>query len=131
MDTAEQVRRWANAQEKLKAAQLCCDHQLYGESLTRSYYACYQAMWAAVGDPPLGFWRHSGLINEFCRGRWTTPTLLPTALAALRRKLDELYRLRTVADYDAGPVSDVEAESGLDAVKETLQIIAHHTGWTL
>jgi len=39
--------RWANAKEKMKAAHLCCDHQLYGESITRSYYACYQAMWAA------------------------------------------------------------------------------------
>ncbi len=39
--------RWANAKEKMKAAHLCCDYQLYDESITRSYYACYQAMWAA------------------------------------------------------------------------------------
>ena len=56
MDADEQARRWANAQQKLRAAQLCYDHQLYGESVTRSYYACYQAMWAAVGDPALGLW---------------------------------------------------------------------------
>ena len=48
MDADEQARRWVNAQQKLQAAQLCYDHQLYGESVTRSYYACYQAMWAAV-----------------------------------------------------------------------------------
>jgi uncharacterized protein (UPF0332 family) len=131
MDSAEQARRWANAKEKVKAAQLCCDHQLHGESITRSYYASYQAMWAAVGDPPLGLWRHGGLINEFCRGRWATPTLLPSALAALRKKLETLYRLRVAVDYAAASVSQAEAEFGLDTVKEMFQVIAHHTGWAL
>ena len=88
MDGAEQARRWQNSKEKQHAAQLCYDHQLYGESVTRSYYACYQAMWAAVGDPPRGLWRHGGLINEFCRGRWATPVLLPTALAGMRKRLE-------------------------------------------
>jgi uncharacterized protein (UPF0332 family) len=131
MTAAEQTRRWASAKEKLQAAQLCRDHDLHGESLTRSYYACYQAMWAAVGDPPLGSWRHGGLINEFCRGRWTTPVILPTALATLRKKLDELYRLRILVDYAAASVADDKAEFGLDVVNQVLQIIAHHTGWAL
>jgi len=131
MDAIEQARRWANAKEKLQAAQLCFDHQLYGESLTRSYYACYQAIWAAVGDPPLGLWRHGGLINEFCRGQWTSPVLLPTALATLRNRLDTLYRLRISVDYDANPALSTEAQFGLDVIRETLQIIAHHTGWAL
>lgn len=131
MDAIEQARRWASAQDKLKAGQLCCDHQLYGESITRSYYACYQAMWAAVGDPALGLWRHGGLINEFCRGRWTTPVLLPTALVALRKKLDDLYRLRIAVDYAAASASHAQAVFGLDVVKETLQTITHHTEWAL
>jgi uncharacterized protein (UPF0332 family) len=131
MDTAEQARRWAKAKEKLQAAQLCYDHQLYGESATRSYYACYQAMWAAVGDPTLGLWRHGGLINEFCRGRWATPILLPTALAGLRKKLEALYRLRIAVDYAADSVSPAEAESGLDVVREVFRMITHHMGWAL
>jgi uncharacterized protein (UPF0332 family) len=131
MGVAEQTRRWANAKEKLKAAQLCHDHRLYGESLTRSYYACHQAMWAAVGDPPLGLWRHGGLINEFCRGRWTTPILLPNVLATLRKKLEDLYRLRIAVDYAAASASDTDAKFGLDVVQEVLQTITHHTGWAL
>jgi uncharacterized protein (UPF0332 family) len=131
MDADEQARRWANAQQKLKAAQLCSDHQLYGESVTRSYYACYQAMWAAVGEPPLGLWRHGGLMNEFCRGRWTTPTLLPAALAELRKKLDDLYRFRVAVDYAAASASSAQAAFGLDVVEETLQTITQHTGWAL
>ena len=131
MDAVEQARRWVNAQEKLKAAQLCHEHQLDGESVTRSYYACYQAMWAAVGDPPMGLWRHGGLINAFCRGRWTTPTLLPTVLAGLRRKLDDLYRMRIAVDYAAASVSHPQAAFGLNVVQETLQTIAYHTEWEL
>ena len=131
MDTVEQAQRWMSAKEKLQAAQLCCDYQLYGESVTRSYYACYQAIWAAVGAPVLGLWRHGGLINEFCRGRWTTPTLLPTALASLRSKLDALYRLWIAVDYSAASTTRAQAAFGLDVVQETLQMIAHHMGWVL
>ena len=73
---------WSGFSVSASARQLCYDQQLYGESITRSYYACYQALWATVGDPALGLWRHGGLINEFCRGRWTTPTLLPMGVSA-------------------------------------------------
>jgi uncharacterized protein (UPF0332 family) len=131
METDEQGRRWAKAKEKLQVAQLCYDHQFYGESAARSYYACYQAMWAVVRDPPLGLWRHGGLINEFCRGRWATPTLLPTALTGLRKKLESLHRLRIAVDYAADSVAQAEAEGGLAIVRELCQTIAHHTGWAL
>ena len=128
---ADPVARARAVAQVLEAAQLCCDHQFYGESITRSYYACYQAMWAAVGDPPLGLWRHGGLVNEVCRGRWATPTLLPTALTGLRKKLETLYRLRIAVDYAAASGSHANAEFGLDVVKEVLHVIAHHTGWAL
>lgn len=131
MEIAEQERRWANAKEKSTAAQLCCDHQLHGESVSRSYYACYQAMWAAVGDPPLGLWRHGGLINEFCRGRWATPTLLPTSLAGVRKKLETLYRLRVAVDYAAVSTLPASAEFGLNVTTELFQEIAHRTRWAL
>jgi uncharacterized protein (UPF0332 family) len=131
MEAVERARRLADAKEKWQAAQLCHNHQLYGESLTRSYYACYQAMWATVGDPALGLWRHGGVINEFCRGRWTTPILLPTALAALRKRLETLYRLRIAVDYAAASVSYDKAEFGLAVVPEVFDMIARHTGRAL
>jgi hypothetical protein len=114
MEAVEQARRWANAKEKWQAAQLCNDHQLYGDSLTRSYY-----------------WRHGGVINEFCRGRWTTPILLPTALAALRKRLETLYRMRIAVDYAAASVSHDKAEFGLAVVQEVFDMIARHTGRAL
>ncbi len=82
-------------------------------------------------DPPLGLWRHGGLINEFCRGRWATPILLPTALAGMRKRLEALYRLRVVVDYEAELVSKAEAKLGLEVIGELLQLVAHNTGWAL
>jgi hypothetical protein len=71
------------------------------------------------------------VINEFCRGRWTTPILLPTALAALRKRLETLYRLRIAVDYAAASVSHDKAEFGLAVVQEVFDMIARHTGRAL
>jgi len=36
------------------------DRERYNSSASRVYYASYQAMWAALGDPEKGkVWRHS------------------------------------------------------------------------
>ena len=38
-------------------------------SVSRAYYASYQAMWAALGDPEEGkVWRHLAIIKHFVRG---------------------------------------------------------------
>jgi len=77
----------------------------------------------------MGLWRHGGVINAFCRGRWTTPILLPTALAGLRSQLDALYRLRIAVDYAAAAVAHAQAAFGLHVVQETFHTIASHTTW--
>lgn len=52
-------------------------------------------------------------------------------LAALRKKIETLYRLRITADYAALPVSLEKAEFGLNVVQELFQLITRHTGRTL
>src|SRR5882724_5834575 len=43
-------------------------------AVSRAYYAAYQAMWAALGEPPsAGEWRHLGIISHFVRGDWFEP----------------------------------------------------------
>jgi hypothetical protein len=49
----------------------------------------------------------------------------------LRRKLDDLYRLRIAVDYAVASVSHPQAEFGLNVVQQTLQTIASHTDWEL
>lgn len=99
MDRAEQGRRWYRARAKWEAAKLCSDQGFFSECVTLYHYACYQAMWIALGDPPAGVWRHGGLINAFCRGHWQTPSAPPQGLAPLRKKLDRLY-VERVAEFN-------------------------------
>ena len=43
---------------------------------SRAYYASYQAMWAALGEPKEGkVWRHLGIIKHFITGYWFQPNI--------------------------------------------------------
>ena len=82
-------------------------------AVSRAYYAAYQGMWAALGDPPRGdLWRHGAIINHFVRGYWFTPAhpvTGPGLLEALRFGLRRLYELRLDVDYDAVTISRASA----------------------
>ena len=114
------------AQENQTAAQNAFDQNFFGASVSRSFYACFQAMWVALGEPPRGVWKHGGLMQTFCRGQWADPILLPTSLAALYKKLLVLYDLRLDADYRALPIESAKAQEGLDTVQEVFKLITQH-----
>jgi uncharacterized protein (UPF0332 family) len=124
MEMAEIQRRWQAAKDNLAAARLCHDHGLYGPGITRSYYSCFQAMWVAVGDPPKGWWRHGGLINQFCHDQWATPPMAPSALKPIRTGLVKLYDLRSSTDYQAEAITASESQSGIDLTIQILQTVA-------
>ena len=73
-------------------------------AVSRAYYASYQAMWAALGDPPSGGqWRHLGIISHFVRGHWFEPAHPQRGsgnLEHLRLPLHRLYQFRIDVDYD-------------------------------
>ena len=123
MDKSEQARRWPTAQENQTAAQQALLQGFAGTSASRSYYACFQAMWVAVGDPLLGEWKHGRLMQTFCRGQWADPIMLPTSLAALYKRLLALYDLRLDADYRALPIDPAKAQEGLNTAAEVFQLI--------
>ena len=63
--------------ERLRLAKQCLDDAQYfldaghlASAVSRAYYAAYQAMWAALGDPPGtgGRWRHAAIVDHFVRG---------------------------------------------------------------
>lgn len=126
MDKAEQLRRWRTAEENHQAAQEALRQGFSGTCVSRSYYACFQAMWVAVGDPSLGSWKHHGLTQTFCRGRWAEPVLLPPSLAPLYKKLLVLYDLRLDADYRALAIDPAKAQEGLNTTAEVLQLVTRH-----
>lgn len=55
------------------------DNKRFNSAASRAYYASYQAMWAALGDPLDGkIWRHLAIIKHFVRGYWFEPNLPKT-----------------------------------------------------
>jgi len=100
-------------------------------AVSRAYYAAYQGMWAALGDPPRGeLWRHGAIINHFVRGYWFAPAhpaTGPGLLESLRFGLRRLYELRLDVDYDALPISRTSAEAGMQTVYRLLAEIDQRT----
>lgn len=123
MDQAEEKRRWETAQELYQAADVAFHQQLYRASIGHAYYACFQAMWVGLGDPPQGVWQHIGVTRSFCFGRWADPPIVPTSLATLRKNLLALYELRLDVHYRARAIPSQKAEQGLVTVREVIQLV--------
>lgn len=128
MDQGERDRRWKVAQERHAAAQAEYHVGRYRVSAACSYYAAYQAMWVALGDPPKGVWRHGGIVDNFCYGAWTTPSSSPTAFMVLRPQLVMLYNRRIRADYDADMISPTEAQESMQTADEVFDVVAARIG---
>jgi uncharacterized protein (UPF0332 family) len=119
------------ARQYLDDAQYLLAADRLASAVSRAYYAAYQAMWAALGDPPRAErWRHGAIINHFVRGYWFAPAHPPTGpglLEPLRFGLRRLYELRLDVDYDAVPISRASAEAGVQTVQQTLAEIDQRT----
>ena len=119
------------AQQYLDDAQYLLAADRLASTVSRAYYAAYQAMWAALGDAPRAEgWRHRAIINHFIRGYWFAPAHPPTGpglLEPLRFGLRRLYELRLDVDYDAVPISRASAEAGVQTVHRTLAEIDQRT----
>lgn len=124
--------RLALAQHHLDDAQFLLAAGRFTSAVSRAYYGAYQAMWAALGDPPgpSGRWRHEAIINHFVRGSWALPTYPsrgPGLLEALRLPLRRLYQGRLDADYDLLPITPARAEEAVQTVERTLAAITQQT----
>ena len=94
--------------------------QHYRACVGLAYYACFQAMWVAVGTPPAGRRHHLGLMRQFCAGHSADPPLVSTQLGAVYRRLFALYELRLTADYRAYPLPTAQAQQGLETMRAVL-----------
>ena len=104
----------------------------YNSSASRAYYASYQAMWAALGDPADGkIWRHLAIIKHFVRGYWFEPNLPKTGPGLLEDKrlsLRRLYTYRIKSDYDAIDVDQHNLDKLLKVVEQMINIIDEKGG---
>jgi hypothetical protein len=124
--------RLSLAGEYLADAQSLLAAERCGSAASRAYYAAYQAMWAALGDPPApdGRWHHEAIINHFVRGYWFQPTHPPRGpglLEPLRLPLRRLYQARLDADYDRLPIPRARAEEAVQTAQQTLTAITQRT----
>jgi uncharacterized protein (UPF0332 family) len=126
MDLNEEMRRWETSQELYQAADVALRQQRYRACVGLAYYACFQAMWVALGDPPLGEWRHVGITRRFCHGQGADPLLIPTSLATLHKRLLGLYELRLDAHYRAQPIQPQQAQQALGTVAEVRRLVQEH-----
>lgn len=106
-----------------------------GSAVSRAYYAAYQAMWAALGEPPNSRqWRHLGIISHFVRGYWFDPAHLQTGpglLEHLRLPLTRLYQFRLDVDYDVIPLSIARAEECVNIAELTITEVARRANGAL
>ena len=104
----------------------------FNSSASRAYYASYQAMWAALGDPEDGkTWRHLAIIKHFVRGYWFAPNHSKTGPGLLEDKrlpLRRLYSYRIKSDYDAVDIGHHNLEKLLKVVEQVIDIIEEKGG---
>jgi uncharacterized protein (UPF0332 family) len=112
----------AKVEESLKAAELCYKAGLYNSSVSRAYYAMFQA--AQVALEKAGFkrseWSHTALRamfgNELTRRRKLYSPFLARSLALG-------LELRLKADYEGEDVSRKQTERGLRWAKDFIEHI--------
>jgi uncharacterized protein (UPF0332 family) len=60
--------RLAGARQALAGAKVLLEHADFRGSVSHCYYAAYQGMWAAVGEPEKNpRWEHFGISKSFVR----------------------------------------------------------------
>ena len=106
--------RLEGARQALAGARMLLDNEDFRGCVSRCYYAAYQAMWAAVGDPEKKpRWEHFGIIKTFVRGNWLDPQAArkgPGVFERQRFALRRLYDLRLGADYRLDDITRREAQ---------------------
>jgi len=120
------------AKQYLEDAMQLFTNGKFNSASSRAYYASYQAMWAALGDPEDGkIWRHLAIIKHFVRGYWFTPNHPETGPGLLEDKrlpLRRLYSYRIKSDYDAEHIDENNLKQLLQVVQQVVNIIEEKGG---
>jgi uncharacterized protein (UPF0332 family) len=123
----EKQTRLEGARQALVGAKALLASRDFRGCVSRCYYAAYQAMWAAVGEPEKKpRWEHFGIIQTFVRGRWVEPHVAPRGpgvFEAHRFALRRLYDRRLGADYRLDDINQQDAKWAIETIQEILSVI--------
>ena len=115
------------ARKYLEDAKMLLQDGRWNSTIGRAYYASYQAMWSALGEPREGnVWRHLAIIKHFVRGYWLRPVHpenAPGLFEHLRLPLRRLYMDRIRVDYDAIILNEISAKNAVQTVEAVLKVI--------
>lgn len=115
------------AQIYLEDAKFLYENKKYNSAVSRLYYASYQAMWAAIGDPDEGkVWKHLAIIKPFVHGYWFSPSHKqnsPGLLEHLRLPLRQLYTHRVKADYELVEINQTIVENMIRTVDDLINTV--------
>lgn len=115
------------AKSYLEDAKILFDNKRYNSAISRLYYASYQAMWSACGDPEEGrIWKHLAIIKPFVHGYWFNslhPKQSPGLLEHLRLPLRQFYTYRVKADYELIEISEDTVKNMIEIVEEVIKIV--------
>jgi uncharacterized protein (UPF0332 family) len=119
--------RMKYAQVYLEDAKLLYGNKKYNSAISRLYYASYQAMWAAIGDPDKGkVWKHLAIIKPFVHGYWFSPSQKQNSaglLEHLRLPLRQLYAHRIKADYELVEINQNIVENMIKTVDDLINTV--------
>lgn len=88
--------RLESAEERLKAARLLLEKQMYADAASRVYYAVFQAARAALAIKGLDSRKHSGIIGLFNQ-QFVKSGILPKDYGKILKSSRDL---RQAGDYD-------------------------------
>lgn len=127
------TKRLESAKKYLDDAVELFNQRRFNSSVSIAYYAAYQAMWAALGDPRENhkIWKHLAIIKHFVRGYWFQlehPNTGPGLLEDKHLPLRQLYSYRIKSDYEATEIDELTAKQSLKLVKEIIDIVDDKIG---
>lgn len=121
------------AEESLAGAESEFINQRYNNAANRAYYACFQAaIHALLGvsvRPPAATeqWGHEFVQARFAGDLITRRKRYPSEL---RSTLEQNYRLRAMADYTRGHVSEVQAARAVRRAEVFVAAVTEQEGST-
>jgi len=129
MTPERQQAIWAIVLEHYRAAQVMDQYGWYNVSVACSYYAIYNAMWTAVGDPPKKRWEHEALIMKFAQGSWGMTGERIGRKA--RKDIVQSFYDRIGAQYHGKKFTWLDSVEGLMRARYILSLIADTFGFSL
>lgn len=111
------IYRLKSAEERLKAARLLFERQMYADAVSRSYYAVFQAARSALATKELDSRKHSGIIGLFNQ-QFVKTGILPKDYGKILKSSRDL---RQAGDYDDFYL--VGREEALTAVESASRFI--------